>query len=166
MSPHPFFEAFEQPIDLSDFNLNNHPTAGLSLYEHDRCLFLATMSPSMPAAKTPDWCPRVQGAWLIVVGHTMVNTIDEVAAAFRHLQASSNLTPVSLFAHPEIRPNLSHDGLPIVSSAPFTQSTHDQLNNRWEFSTVTDHLRTCGPQHQLIASGDVLNFVNRAMHLT
>jgi hypothetical protein len=51
-------------------------------------------------------------------------------------------------------------------STPFTQSTHNQLNNRWEFSTVANHLRTCGHQHQLIASGDVLNFVNGAMHLT
>jgi hypothetical protein len=32
ISPDPFFEAFEQPIDLRDFNLTNHPTAGLSLY--------------------------------------------------------------------------------------------------------------------------------------
>jgi hypothetical protein len=165
-SPDPFFEAFEQPINLRDFNLNNHPTAGLSLYECNGRVFLATMSPSTPDAKIPDWCPRVQGTWLIKVGHTMVNTINEVAAAFWNLQASSNLTPVLLFAHPEIWPSLSHDGLPIVSSAPFTQSMHDQLNNRWEFSTVPDQLCTCGPQHQLIASGDVLNFVNRVMHLT
>jgi hypothetical protein len=54
MSPDPFFEAFEQPIDLRDFNLNNHPTAGLSLYERNRRLFLATMSPSMLAAKIPN----------------------------------------------------------------------------------------------------------------
>jgi hypothetical protein len=71
-----------------------------------------------------------------------------------------------LFAHPEIRPNLFHDGLPIILSAPFTQSTHGQLNNRWEFSTVANHLHTCGPQHRLVASGDVLSFVNRAMRLT
>jgi hypothetical protein len=166
MSPDPFFKAFEQPINLRDFNLNNHPTAGFSLYEHDGRLFLATMSPSTPAAKIPDWHPRVRGAWLIKVGHTMVNTIGEVAAAFQNLQALSNLTQVLLFAHPEIRPNLSHDGLPIVSSTPFTQSMHDQLNNRWEFSTVANHLRTCGPQHQLIASGNVLNFVDRAMRPT
>jgi hypothetical protein len=82
MSPDPFFEAFEQPIELHDFNLNNHRTAGLSLYEHNRRLFLATMSPSTPAAKIPNWCPRVRGMWLIKVGQTMVNTIDDVAAAF------------------------------------------------------------------------------------
>jgi hypothetical protein len=100
MSPDPFFEAFEQPIDLRDFNLNNHPTAGLSLYERDGCLFLVTMSPSTPAAKIPDWHPRVRGAWLSKVGQTIVNTIDDVAAAFRNLHTSSNLTPVLLFARP------------------------------------------------------------------
>ncbi len=166
MSPDPFFEAFEQLIDLRDFNLNNHPTAGLSLYECNGRQFLATMSPSTPAAKIPDWRPRVRGACLIKVGQTMVNTIDNIATAFQNLHTSSNLTLVLLFAHPEIRPNLSHDGLPIVLSASFTQSTHDQLNNRWEFSTVADHLHTSGPQHQLIASRDVLNFINCAICLT
>ena len=63
------------------------------------------------------------------------------------------------FAHPEIRPNLSHDGLPIVSSAPFTQHVHDQLNNRWEFTTVADHLRTSAPTTQHVPSGGVLNMV-------
>jgi hypothetical protein len=130
MSPDPIFEAFEQPINLRGFNLNNHPTAGLSLYECDGRLFLATMSPSTPATKILDWCPRVRGAWLIKVGQTIVNTIDDIAAAFRNLHTSSNLTPVLLFAHPEIRPNLSHNSLPIVLSTPFTQSIHNQLNNR------------------------------------
>jgi hypothetical protein len=155
-----FLEAFEQPINLRDFNLTNHPTAGLSLYERGGCLYLATVSPSTLAAKIPDWHPRVQGVWLIKVGPTIVNTIDEVAAAFQNLHASSILNLVLLFAHLEIRPNFSHDGLPIVLAAPFTQSTHNQLNNRREFCTVANHLRTYGPQHCLVASGDVLNFIN------
>jgi hypothetical protein len=82
MSPDPFFEAFEKLIDLCEFNLNNHPTAGLSLYERNGHLFLATMSPSTPAAKIPDWRPRVQGTLLLKVGQTMVNTIDKIASAF------------------------------------------------------------------------------------
>ena len=130
MSPDPFFEAFEQLIDLRDFNLNNHPTAGLSLYERDGHLFLTTMSPSMLAAKILNWRPGVRSAWLIKVGQTIVNTINNVVVAFQNLHTSSNLTPVLFFAHPEIRPNLSHGGLPIFSSAPSTQSTHDQLKNR------------------------------------
>ncbi len=35
-----------------------------------------------------------------------------------------------LFAHPEIWPNLLHNGLPIVLSAPFSKVTHNQLNNQ------------------------------------
>ena len=81
----------------------------------------------------------------------------------RELDATST---VLLFAHPEIQPNLSHNGLPIVSSAPFTQATHDQLNNRWEFSTVADYLHDSSPSHTIVDSGDVLNVVNRVMRLT
>jgi hypothetical protein len=55
MSPNPYFEAFEQPIDFWKFDPGKHPTLGLSLYEASGHLYLATMSPSTPAAKIPDW---------------------------------------------------------------------------------------------------------------
>jgi hypothetical protein len=71
-----------------------------------------------------------------------------------------------LFAYPKIRLNLSHNGLPIVSSAPFYRHTHEQLNNRWEFTTVAEHLRSCKPTYELVPSGDVLNVITRVMHLT
>ena len=86
--------------------------------------------------------------------------------AFRLLDLSGLPSTTLLFAHPEIRPNLLHDGLPIVSSVPFTQHVHDQLNNRWEFTTVMDHLRTCALATQHVNSGGVLNMVNRVMRLT
>ena len=96
----------------------------------------------------------------------MINTIAETMLAFKSLTTSGAHSTVLLFAHPEIRPNLSHDGLPIVSSALFTQHIHDQLNNRWEFSTVADYLRSCTPAYQHVVSGGVLNMVNRVMRLT
>jgi hypothetical protein len=71
-----------------------------------------------------------------------------------------------LFSHPEIRPNLSKDGIPIVSSSLFPPHTHDQLNNRWEFSTVADHLRTCKPSYKVVNLGEVLNVTMRVMRLT
>jgi hypothetical protein len=49
---------------------------------------------------------------------------------------------------------------------PFTQAMHDQLNNRWEFSTVANYLRDNAPTHTVVESGDVLNVVNRVMKLT
>jgi hypothetical protein len=68
--------------------------------------------------------------------------------------------------HPEIQPKLSHDGIPIVLSAPFAQNTHDQLNNRWEFSTVADHLQTSKTKYNYVQSDDVLDVVTRVMQLT
>ena len=53
-----------------------------------------------------------------------------------------------------------------MSLAPFTQHTHDQLNNRWEFATVAEHLRTSKPSYKHVRSGDVLNVVTRVMRLT
>jgi hypothetical protein len=54
MSPDPYFTAFEQLLDLRKFDLDKHPTAGLSLHEHTGHLHLATMSPGTPAAKIKD----------------------------------------------------------------------------------------------------------------
>ena len=36
--------------------------------------------------------------------------------------------------------DISHDGLPIVSSAPFSQQVHDQMNKHWDFTTVANYL--------------------------
>jgi hypothetical protein len=71
-----------------------------------------------------------------------------------------------LFSHPEIRLNLSKDGILIVSSSLFPPHTHDQLNNWWEFSTVADHLRTCKPSYKVVTLGEVLNVTMRVMRLT
>lgn len=166
MSPDPYFESFEQQIDLRQFNLAKHSTAGLSLVEHDGRLHLTTMIPGTPAAKIKDWRSRVKGAWLIKIGTTLVTSVetahDTLAAA---INANKPIVTL-LFAHPEVQPNLSHDGIPIVSSAPFTQAHHDQLNNRWEFSTVAEHLRTYRSDYPPIDSGGVFNVVTKVMKLT
>ena len=94
--------------------------------------------------------------WLIKVGDSIVESIDDVVRAFDGLRTSGSPSVTLLFSHPEVRPNLSQAGLPIVSSAPFTQHTHDQLNNQWEFSTVAEHLRTCRPSYEHVRSGDVM----------
>jgi hypothetical protein len=102
MSPDPYFTAFEKPLDLRQFDLAKHPTAGLSLYENNGRLHLATMSPSTPAAKIKDWRSRIRGAWLTKIGSTTVTMIasakDALAAAC--LKNASSVT--LLFAHPEI----------------------------------------------------------------
>ena len=166
MSPDPYFDAFEQPMDLRNFDLNKHVTAGLNLYEADGRIYLASMSPGTPAAKIPDWRSRIRGAWLIKVGDSVVSSIADATQAFQSLVHDGPPSTILLFAHPEIRPNLSHNGLPIVSSAPFTQHIHDQMNNRWEFTSVAEYLRSSTPSYQQVDSGGVLNMVNRVMKLT
>ena len=166
MSPDPFFDAFEQPLDLRKFVLAKHATTGINLYNSDGQVYIASMLPGTPAAKIPEWRTRARCAWLIKVGSTVINTIEDATLAFGLLAQSGAPSMVLMFAHPEIRPNLSHDGLPIVSSAPFTQQVHDQLNNRWEFNTVAEYLCSCTPSYQKVNSGGVLNIVNRVMKLT
>jgi len=51
LSPDPYYDAFEQPLDLRKFGIATHATDGLSLLESGGRLHLATMSPSTPAAK-------------------------------------------------------------------------------------------------------------------
>jgi hypothetical protein len=167
MSPNPYHEAFEQTLDLSKFNFSHHPTAGLSLFERVGWVHLGTISLSTPSAKLHEWRSCVRGAWLIKIGNVTVRSLEDVNNAFCILDSNKSPSATTLlFSHPEICPNLSQDGIPIVFLAPFTQNTHDQLNNRWEFTTVADHLRTSKPKYNYVQSGDVLNVVTRVMQLT
>ncbi len=53
-----------------------------------------------------------------------------------------------------------------MSLAPFlTQQVHDQLNNRWEFSTVANHLCR-DPSYKIVNDGGVLNVITWVMKLT
>jgi hypothetical protein len=166
LSPDRYYDAFEQPLDLSKLDIANHATAGLSLLETGGRLHFATMSPSTPAAKMKDWRTRVKGVWLIKIGDVNVSTIKDAKLVFQALHNSGLTSTTLLFAHPEVRLNLSHDDLPIISSAPFSQATHDQLNNRWEFTTVANHLRSCRPTHSTVVSGGVHNVITKVMKLT
>ena len=166
MSPDPYHEAFEQTIDLRKFDLRKHPTGGLVLYDRVARVHLTSISPGSPAARIHNWRLRKRGAWLIKVGDRLIGSSDDVVKAFEMLRKLASTSTTLLFLHPEVRPNLSQDGVPIVSSAPFSQNTHDQLNNRWEFSTVAEHLRSSKSSYELVPSGDVLNVVTRVMRLT
>jgi hypothetical protein len=166
MSPDPYFEAFEEELNVQHVNLNKHHTAGLELYESSGRVFLRSMQPSTAAAKIPDWRTRIRGAWLIKIGDTIISSVEDASSTLRTFVNSGAQSFTLLFSHPEIRPTLSRNGLPIVSSAPFRQHVHDQLNNRWEFSTVAQHLQFSKPTHHHVESGGVLNVVNRVMKLT
>jgi hypothetical protein len=165
MSPDPYFEAFEERVDLRKFNLSKHCTAGLCLTQSDNRLFLGGIAPSTPAARILHWRSRLKGAWLIKVGDSTVSTTMDAQAAFAKAHDSGLPFITLLFSHPEIRQDTSHDGLPIVSSARFSQHVHDQMNNRWDFSTVAEYLKKA-PPYDIIEDGDILNYVTKVMKLT
>jgi hypothetical protein len=141
MSPDPFFGAFEEDIDLRKWSYDKHRTAGLALVEHNGQVYLGNMIPSSPGAKVDKWWLYLRGAWLIQVGHTAVFTIEDAQRAFKDCSNRNSKSVTLLFPHPELRRDISNKGLPIISSLPFTQLMHDQLNHRWDFAMVSDALQ-------------------------
>ncbi len=101
----------------------------------------------------------IRGAWLFKINGTAVTNIADVVAVSQKLASNECPVVTMLFAHPEICPSLSQDGVPIVSCPPFSRHTHEQMNNRWEFHTVTEHLQSSKPTYQLVPSGNVLNVI-------
>jgi hypothetical protein len=156
MSLDPFFDAFEEELDLRKWSFDKHRTAGLSLLLHNGRLYLAGMTPGTPGAKVDKWHVNLRGAWLIKISCTMVSTISEAQLAFRALYDAGTPFVTLLFSHPELSCDISNKGLPIVLSASFSQQTHDQLNRHWDFTTVADFLRKA-PPYKVVDSGDVLN---------
>ncbi len=53
----------------------------------------------------------MKGAWLIKIGDVYVSTIKEAKSAFQSIHDSGSTSTTLIFAHPEVRPTLSHDGL-------------------------------------------------------
>ena len=165
MSPDPYFEAFEEVIDLHKFDLTQHRTAGLCLAHSVNPLFLGGMTPGTPGAKIPRWRSRLKGAWLIKVGETQVSSIADAQDAFTTGIASGSSFVKLLFSHPEILQDISHDSLPMVSSTAFSQQVHDKMNKRWDFTTVAEYLRKA-PPYRIVEDGEMLNYVTRVMKLT
>ena len=145
MSPDPYFDAFDEVIDIQKFDLTKHRTAGLCLLHSDDQLYLGSMTPSTPGAKIPRWRSRLKGAWLIKIGDNIVTTIAEAQLAFENESMTNPGHVTLLFLHPEVHPNISYDRLPIMSLALFSQQVHNQINKRCDFLTVMDYLRTALP---------------------
>jgi hypothetical protein len=97
MSPDPYFDAFEEILHLKHVNLDKHATAGLSLFASNGRVHLASVSPSTPAAKIPDWRTRVRGAWLIKVADKRISTIDDARSAIRSAVESGTPSVSLLF---------------------------------------------------------------------
>jgi hypothetical protein len=164
MSPDPYHDAFNEVIDLRCFKLEKHSTAGLAFLEKNGCIILAHISPSTPCAKIPRWFTWMCGAWLIKIGDHHITSIDDTQKAFKAITSAGVMSAQLLFAHPEVRLDISRCGLPIVSSEPFSLLTHAQLNDLWEFPTVAKHLHK-DPTYEIVDSGEVLNIVTQVMRL-
>ena len=165
MSPSPYHNAFDEVMDIRKWDFSKHPTAGMSLIEQNGRLILAHMAPSTPGAKVPRWRTWLRGAWLVKIDDKSFTTIEDARKVFETLSTNGATSAHLLFAHPKVYPDISHRGLPIISSEPFSLLTLVQLNDRWEFSTVASHLSK-KPTYDLIDSGEVLNVVTRVMRLT
>ncbi len=77
MSPDPYFDTCEQPLDLRKFDLGKHATVGLNLYQSGGRVHIASMSCSTPAVKISKWRACIRGAWLIKIDDTVISTIIE-----------------------------------------------------------------------------------------
>lgn len=123
------------------------------------------MAPSTPGARVPRWRTRIRGAWLISINGNTVSSITDAQAIFQQLSDSNSPGCTLLFSHPDITPDISNKGLPIMSPSDFSQFTHDQLNNRLDL--LEEGLRIQRARsYDIVKSGDVLNFVTRVMKLT
>jgi hypothetical protein len=164
MSPDPYGRTFEKDIDLRKWDHERHRTAGMNLLEKDGCLILALIDASTPAARIDRWRTHIRGAWLVSINGTMVTSINKVAAVLARTRPTSHLCTL-VFSHPEISPDVSNKGLPIMSLEDFSQFTHDQLNNRLDLLTDGPTFRRT-PRYDIVESGDVLNYTTKVMRLT
>ncbi len=139
VSPDPYGRAFEEEIDLRKFDITTHRSVGLCFFEKNGCLLLASMAPSTPGARIPRWRTCLRGAWLIEIDGTPVSTIKDAQATFARLASHKTPSCTLLFSHPEVTPDISNKGIPIMSTSDFSQLTHDQLNNRVDL--IKDGLR-------------------------
>ncbi len=130
LSKDPYGRTFKEPLNLQKCDLTKHPTAGLQFITKDGRLILTSMDRGTPGARIDKWRSHIRGAWLVLIGDTPISTIKEAHSAFQELSDAGAPSCVLTFTHPEISPDISHNGLPIISCNDFTQLTHDQLNNR------------------------------------
>jgi hypothetical protein len=62
LSPSPYFEAFEEELDIRNWTTHDHHTAGLVLVNSNDRLVLADILKSTPAARIDKWRSRCRGA--------------------------------------------------------------------------------------------------------
>jgi hypothetical protein len=132
LSNDPYSRTFKEKLDLQKCNMTKHPTARLRFLIKSGRLILASMDKSTPGAQIDKWRIRIRGAWLMSINRHGVLTLSNTQAVFQCLHLANAATCTLLFLHPDTSPDISHNGLLIISHNNFSQFTHDQLNNRFD----------------------------------
>jgi hypothetical protein len=166
LSPTPYNDAFEEILDLRNFNVSRHRAAGLTFLHQDGQLVLASMAPSTPGARVPRWHTRLRGAWLLFINGTPVHTLADAHQVFQDLYLTHAASCTLLFAHPEISHGLSNKGLPLLRRNHITQLNIDQLSDRWAPQSQTPLLFPTTPTYKVVIDGNVRNVVTNVMKLT
>jgi hypothetical protein len=123
------------------------------------------MEPGTPWARIPCWRTRIRGAWLVAINGTCITTLDDAQSAFRRLSNANSHGCSLFFSHPEITPDISSSGLPLMSKSDFSQLTHDQLNNR--VNLLEDGLWLLRIRsYDIVESGEVRQYITQVMCLT
>jgi hypothetical protein len=169
MSPDPYGQSFEESIDLRKCNLTTHTTGGLRFLAKDDRLVLASIDSGSPGARIDKWCTRLRGAWLVSINDHPVHSLSVVQHELLLASACNPSSCTLLFTHPEITPDISNRGVPIMSPTDFTQYTHDELNNRLDLlldvEPTAPHV-LCTRYYDIVTSGDVRQYITRVMRLT
>ena len=166
LSPDPYGRVFNESLDLRKWDLTRHRTGGLRFLEKDGRLILATMDQSTPGARIDKWRTRIRGAWLQSINDIPVESLPDVHAVFDNLSLTKAANCTLTFAHPEISPDISQHGLPIIAQDDyFSQFTHDQLNNRIDMFEQGPQYRR-QRKYDIVESGDVRQYTTRVMRLT
>jgi hypothetical protein len=165
LSNDPYGRTFKEKLDLHKWDPTKHRTAGLRFITKNGRLILISMDKSTPGACIDKWRTRICGAWLMSVNGHAVPTLQDAQAVFDQLHSTLSSTCTLLFSHPNTSPDITHNGLPIISHDDFTQFTHDQLNNRLDL--LEGGPRVCKLQrYDIVESGDVRQYMTRVMQLT
>jgi hypothetical protein len=122
------------------------------------------MDPGTPSARIDKWRTNLHGAWLILIDDIKVTTITDAQAAFAHISSTNRPNCMLVLSHPNISPNISNCGLPIMATEDFSQFTHNQLNHRLDLldtGLIIQHTRL----YDIIKSGNIHNYTTHIMRL-
>jgi hypothetical protein len=114
MLPSPYSNAFNEELNLCQFDFNKHRAAALSLIQQGDWVFLGSMVPSTPGAKTPQEHKQLRSAWLISINDIMVTTITDVHNIIRTLHQDNVTTCILLFAHPKMKHGSINKGITLL----------------------------------------------------